>query len=204
MIANGACGRGARRDARAPRGHASASPPHANRAHLAAREEGLDRSVLIVPGVVGRRAAVLQCGHAEGDGGGARGSSAAKRTAGERRTRRWRSKRARAPPSRHRCWRWRRTLVVALAASGYAARSACTTASDELFAAARWRGVSLSCTWHTRRAGGRLSDEAGGGWGRGRMRAAHRAGGGVHCPSPWRPPGTPRAAPAPLTPMCCT
>jgi hypothetical protein len=30
----------------------------------------------------------------------------------------------------------RRTMVVAEAASGYAARSACTTATDELYAAA--------------------------------------------------------------------
>jgi len=124
MIANGACGRG----------HASAPPPHASRAHLPARKEGLDRGVpIVLGGAVSRRLAVLRRGHAEGDGGGARGSSAAKRAAGVRRARRWRSKRASEPPSHHRCWRWRRTLVVALTASGYAVCSACTTASDELY-----------------------------------------------------------------------
>jgi len=56
-------------------------------------------------------------------------------------------------------------LSVALTASGYAASSACTTDTDELCVAARWRGVYPSCMWHTRRAGGRLSDEAGGGGG---------------------------------------
>ncbi len=46
---------------------------HANRAHLAAREEGLDRGVVIVlGGVVGRRLAFLRRGHAENEGGGAR------------------------------------------------------------------------------------------------------------------------------------
>ena len=189
---------------RAPRGHASASPPHANRAHLAARKEGLDRGVPIVHGgAVSRRLAVLRRGHAEGDGGGARGSSAAKRTAGGRRTRRRRSNRARAPPSPTTTMlTYSPSLDVAWTASGYAARSAFTTATVELFAAALWRGVYPYCTWHTRRAGGRLSDEAGGGWRRGRMIAAHRAGGGVPlCPSPWRPPGTPRGAPAPPPPM---
>jgi len=40
---------------------------HANRAHLAAREEGLDRGVAIVlGGAVGRRLAILRRGHAEG------------------------------------------------------------------------------------------------------------------------------------------
>jgi hypothetical protein len=56
-------------------------------------------------------------------------------------------------------------LFFALADSGYAASSACTTASDELFEAATKRGVFPFCMWHTRRAEGRLSDEAGGGWG---------------------------------------
>jgi hypothetical protein len=46
---------------------------HANRAHLAAREEGLDRGVAIVlGGAVGRRLAILRRGHAENEGGGAR------------------------------------------------------------------------------------------------------------------------------------
>jgi hypothetical protein len=46
---------------------------HANRAHLAAREEGLDLGVVIVlGGEVGRRAAILRRGHAENEGGGAR------------------------------------------------------------------------------------------------------------------------------------
>ena len=86
--ARGACDRGARR------GHASAPTAldtHAKRAHLAAREEGLNHGVLIVlDGPVGGRVAVLRRGHAESDAGGARGSSAAKRTAGGRCARRWR------------------------------------------------------------------------------------------------------------------
>ena len=46
---------------------------HANRTHLAAREEGLDLGVAIVPGgEVGRRVARLRRGHAENEGGGAR------------------------------------------------------------------------------------------------------------------------------------
>ena len=46
---------------------------HANRAHLAAREEGLDRGVaIVIGGVVGRRDASLRRGHAENEGGGAR------------------------------------------------------------------------------------------------------------------------------------
>ncbi len=45
---------------------------HANRAHLAAREEGLDLGVVIGPGEVGRRDASLRRGHAENEGGGAR------------------------------------------------------------------------------------------------------------------------------------
>jgi len=46
---------------------------HANRAHLAAREEGLDLGVAIVRGgAVGRRLARLRRGHAENEGGGAR------------------------------------------------------------------------------------------------------------------------------------
>ncbi len=45
---------------------------HANRAHLAAREAGLDLGVAIVPGVVGRRVTILRRGHAENEGGGAR------------------------------------------------------------------------------------------------------------------------------------
>ena len=46
---------------------------HANRAHLAAREEGLDLGVAIVlGGVVGRRVASLRRAHAENEGGGAR------------------------------------------------------------------------------------------------------------------------------------
>ncbi len=46
---------------------------HANRAHLAAREEGLDLGVAIVlGGAVGRRATILRRGHAENEGGGAR------------------------------------------------------------------------------------------------------------------------------------
>ena len=46
---------------------------HANRAHLAAREEGLDLGVVIVlGGEVGRRATILRRGHAENEGGGAR------------------------------------------------------------------------------------------------------------------------------------
>ena len=45
---------------------------HANRAHLAAREEGLDLGVAIGPGEVGRRLAILRRGHAENEGGGAR------------------------------------------------------------------------------------------------------------------------------------
>jgi hypothetical protein len=45
---------------------------HANRAHLAAREEGLDRGVVIVLGAAGRRLAILRSGHAENEGGGAR------------------------------------------------------------------------------------------------------------------------------------
>ena len=52
-------------------------------------------------------------------------------------------------------------MSVALAASGYAASSACTTATDELHRAALWSGVFPSCTGHTKRAVGRLSDEAG-------------------------------------------
>ena len=43
-----------------------------NRAHLAAREEGLDRGVAIVLGEGGRRATILRRGHAENEGGGAR------------------------------------------------------------------------------------------------------------------------------------
>jgi len=45
---------------------------HANRAHLAAREEGLDLGVVIVLGAVGRRVATLRRGHAENEGGGVR------------------------------------------------------------------------------------------------------------------------------------
>ena len=46
---------------------------HANRAHLAAREEGLDLGVAIARGgEVGRRLAYLRHGHAENEGGGAR------------------------------------------------------------------------------------------------------------------------------------
>jgi hypothetical protein len=46
---------------------------HANRAHLAAREEGLDLGVVIVlGGEFGRRVAILRRGHAENEGGGAR------------------------------------------------------------------------------------------------------------------------------------
>ncbi len=46
---------------------------HANRTHLAAREEGLDLGVAIVlGGAVGRRVASLRRGHAENEGGGAR------------------------------------------------------------------------------------------------------------------------------------
>jgi hypothetical protein len=46
---------------------------HANRAHLAAREESLDRGVAIVlGGADGRRLAILRRGHAENEGGGAR------------------------------------------------------------------------------------------------------------------------------------
>ena len=46
---------------------------HANRAHLAAREEGLDLGVAIgIGGEVGRRVALLRRGHAENEGGGAR------------------------------------------------------------------------------------------------------------------------------------
>jgi len=65
------------------------------------------------------------------------------------------------PHARGKQGRGRRTLSVALAASGFAARSACTTATDELYTAARWRGVYPSCTGHTRRAEERLSNEAG-------------------------------------------
>jgi hypothetical protein len=46
---------------------------HANRTHLAAREEGLDLGVEIAQGgEVGRRATILRRGHAENEGGGAR------------------------------------------------------------------------------------------------------------------------------------
>ena len=45
---------------------------HANRAHLAAREEGLDLGVAIGIGDVGRRVATLRRRHAENEGGGAR------------------------------------------------------------------------------------------------------------------------------------
>jgi hypothetical protein len=45
---------------------------HANRAHLAAREEGLDLGVVIGLGNFGRRVATLRRGHAENEGGGAR------------------------------------------------------------------------------------------------------------------------------------
>jgi hypothetical protein len=46
---------------------------HANRAHLAAREEGLDLGVAtVLGGEVGRRLAILRRGHAENEGGGAR------------------------------------------------------------------------------------------------------------------------------------
>ena len=46
---------------------------HANRAHLAAREEGPDLGIAIAhSGVVGRRVATLRRGHAENEGGGAR------------------------------------------------------------------------------------------------------------------------------------
>jgi hypothetical protein len=45
---------------------------HANRAHLAAREEGIDLGVVIGLGIVGRRATSLRRGHAENEGGGAR------------------------------------------------------------------------------------------------------------------------------------
>jgi len=41
-------------------------PPHANRAHLAAREEGPDLGVLIELGFLGRRLEILRRGHAEG------------------------------------------------------------------------------------------------------------------------------------------
>ena len=52
---------------------------HADRAHLAAREEGLDRGVgILLGGVVGRRVATLRRGHAENEGGAERGSSATK------------------------------------------------------------------------------------------------------------------------------
>ncbi len=45
---------------------------HANRAHLAAREEGFDLGVVVLGGEVGRRLAILRRGHAENEGGGAR------------------------------------------------------------------------------------------------------------------------------------
>ena len=46
---------------------------HANRTHLAAREEGLDLGVAIgIGGEAGRRATNLRRGHAENEGGGAR------------------------------------------------------------------------------------------------------------------------------------
>ena len=73
---------------------------HANRAHLAAREEGLDLGVVIVRGgVVGRRLARLRRGHAENEGGGARVVSGERD--GEVRTTMAQQTGARAPPSRH-------------------------------------------------------------------------------------------------------
>jgi hypothetical protein len=46
---------------------------HANRAHLAAREEGPDLGIAIAhSGKIGRRVATLQRGHAENEGGRAR------------------------------------------------------------------------------------------------------------------------------------
>ena len=50
---------------------------HANRAHLAAREEGLDLGFGIpLGGEVGRRATLLRRGHAENEGGGGRTTAA--------------------------------------------------------------------------------------------------------------------------------
>jgi hypothetical protein len=73
---------------------------HANRAHLAAREEGLDLGVAIVRGGgVGRRLAILRRGHAENEGGGARVVSGERD--GEVRTTMAQQTGARAPPSRH-------------------------------------------------------------------------------------------------------
>ena len=40
-------------------------------------------------------------------------------------------------------------MFVAMEASGYAARSACTTATDELPPAAQSRGVAPNCAWNT-------------------------------------------------------
>jgi len=72
----------------------------ANRAHLAARKEGLDLGVVIVPGgEVGRRATILRRGHAENKGGGARVVSGERD--GEVRTTMAQQTGARAPPSRH-------------------------------------------------------------------------------------------------------
>ena len=73
---------------------------HANRAHLAAREEGLDLGVVIpLGGDVGRRLAILWRGHAENEGGGARVVSGERD--GEVRTTMAQQTGARAPPSRH-------------------------------------------------------------------------------------------------------
>jgi len=54
-----------------------------------------------------------------------------------------------------------------------------------------------------RRAGGAQDDGAANGRPR-RRRATDDGAGGVPCPSPQRPPGTPRAAPAPPPPMSCS
>jgi hypothetical protein len=74
---------------------------HANRAHLAAREEGLDRGFGIIGlgGEVGRRVAILRREHAENEGGGARVVSGERD--GEVRTTMAQQTGARAPPSRH-------------------------------------------------------------------------------------------------------
>jgi len=69
---------------------------HTNRAHLAAREEGLD---LGVEGAVGRRLSTLRRGHAENEGGGVRVVSGERD--GEVRTTMAQQTGARAPPSRH-------------------------------------------------------------------------------------------------------
>jgi hypothetical protein len=73
---------------------------HANRTHLAAREEGLDLGVgIAVGGEVGRRETILRRGHAENEGGGARVVSDERD--GEVRTTMAQQTGARAPPSRH-------------------------------------------------------------------------------------------------------